>query len=997
MRYNAFLSYSHATDGKLAPALQIALHRLAKPLFKLRALSVFRDKTNLSANSALWPSIENALSESEYFLFLASPEAAKSSWVQKEVGWWLKHRSAEKLFVLVTDGEIVWDEAEGDFDWKQTTALPEILRRQFVAEPHWVDLRWVRDAENLSLLHSRFHANVLDVAAPLHGKPKDELDGEDVREARNVKRLTRWTVGTLSALTIGLGLTTFFAVKQKHIAISRELTTTATIQLNIDPAQSMQLALDAVNAAPTEQAELILRKSLSLNHTRVVLGGRNFPVSAVKVSTDGKQAITLSDHDKLGIWDTTTGDLLHKLEKKYVSFYGSAFDSAGKVLVVADDLNTKTKQILDAHTGKSLVELQSTPTSIVNFAEFSPDGRSVAMTIRAVRVINPDGTAAFKELSKANYSTGIWDTRSGEKLSEIQEQGRPNYTFSPNGKLLITTKDNVSNSARIWDVRTGKLLTQLPESKSAVYSAAFSPDSSLVVTASPDKTARICDARTGKVLTKLQEHTGKVISAVFSPDSTRVVTTSTDKTALVWNTQSGKRQTKLQGHTGDVLSAEFSSDGRLVVTASNDGTSRIWDAHSGESLLELRGDKGSARSATFSPDCKFVITIGYYNTARIWDISHVHRRVELHGHKEEVWSTAFNSNGSQVITASVDGTARVWDIHSGKSLVELQGHTYTSLMPCAIFSPDGRLLVTAGKDNTASIWNTRSNKRLTVLRGHTGSVTGAAFSRDGGLVVTVSNYEKTARVWNVQTGKQKIKLGPYERHISSAAFSPNAQLVATAGDSTTRIWDIHSGKCRAELKVSEVTITSNATFSPDGKLVATATFPNPYIWDSQSGKRLVEFEELKDFIRIMTFSPDSKKVIVAGHGGTAFIYDARTGKRQTELRGHKSHVLSADFSPDSRLVVTTGYDKTTRIWDSRSGQSLLVLRGGGMSAAFSPDGKSIITANGDSARIYPCDVGGSVDDLVKLARQRAIRPLPPTAWNRFQYMVRDMLEKTQNP
>ena len=31
MRYDAFLSYSHAADGKLAPALQRALHRFAKP------------------------------------------------------------------------------------------------------------------------------------------------------------------------------------------------------------------------------------------------------------------------------------------------------------------------------------------------------------------------------------------------------------------------------------------------------------------------------------------------------------------------------------------------------------------------------------------------------------------------------------------------------------------------------------------------------------------------------------------------------------------------------------------------------------------------------------------------------------------------------------------------------------------------------------------------------------------------------------------------------
>ena len=49
MRYKAFLSYSHAADGKLAPALQSALQRFARPWYQLRAMRVFRDKTSLAA------------------------------------------------------------------------------------------------------------------------------------------------------------------------------------------------------------------------------------------------------------------------------------------------------------------------------------------------------------------------------------------------------------------------------------------------------------------------------------------------------------------------------------------------------------------------------------------------------------------------------------------------------------------------------------------------------------------------------------------------------------------------------------------------------------------------------------------------------------------------------------------------------------------------------------------------------------------------------------
>ena len=54
MKYDAFISYSHAADGALAPALQRGLHRLAKPWYALRALRVYRDETNLAADPGMW-------------------------------------------------------------------------------------------------------------------------------------------------------------------------------------------------------------------------------------------------------------------------------------------------------------------------------------------------------------------------------------------------------------------------------------------------------------------------------------------------------------------------------------------------------------------------------------------------------------------------------------------------------------------------------------------------------------------------------------------------------------------------------------------------------------------------------------------------------------------------------------------------------------------------------------------------------------------------------
>ena len=83
--YDAFISYSHAADGQLAPRLQAALQRFAKPWWRRRALRVFRDETALSASTGLRSSIEEALEQSRFFVLLASPDSAKSEWVSREI------------------------------------------------------------------------------------------------------------------------------------------------------------------------------------------------------------------------------------------------------------------------------------------------------------------------------------------------------------------------------------------------------------------------------------------------------------------------------------------------------------------------------------------------------------------------------------------------------------------------------------------------------------------------------------------------------------------------------------------------------------------------------------------------------------------------------------------------------------------------------------------------------------------------------------------------
>ena len=251
--YAAFISYSRAVDGKLAPALQRGLQRFAKPWYRLRALRVFRDDASLSANPDLWGSIRDSLDRSAYFILLASPESAASQWVAKEVEYWLEHRGTEQLLIVLTAGELLWDGE--NVDWSTTTSLPRALGEVFSEEPRYVDLRWARRDAQVAPRDVRFRNAVADLAAPLHGRSKDDLLGEDVRQHRRALRLA-WTAGALlAALAIAASGAATLALQQRdrarteaRTALSRQLAAESTSQL----------------AGPTQIAPLLALESYRL-------------------------------------------------------------------------------------------------------------------------------------------------------------------------------------------------------------------------------------------------------------------------------------------------------------------------------------------------------------------------------------------------------------------------------------------------------------------------------------------------------------------------------------------------------------------------------------------------------------------------------------------------------------------------------------------------------------------------------------------------------------
>jgi len=99
----------------------------------------------------------------------------------------------------------------------------------------------------------------------------------------------------------------------------------------------------------------------------------------------------------------------------------------------------------------------------------------------------------------------------------------------------------------------------------------------------------------------------------------------------------------------------------------------------------------------------------------------------------------------------------------------------------------------------------------------------------------------------------------------------------------------------------------------------------------------------------------------ASSDGTARLWEAATGKAVGQPMRHNGGVSSAAFSLDGRWVVTASWDGTARVWEAAAEKPVgqpLRHEGAVNSAAFSADGNWVVTASADhTARIWETITG----------------------------------------
>lgn len=996
MQYKAFISYSQATDSQLAPVLQSALQGFAKPFYRLRALRIFRDKTGLSLTPELWPAIEQAIGESEYFILLASPEAAASPWVRLEVEEWLKLNggSVEKFLVVLTGGEIAWDAAVGDFDWERTNALPRNLEGMFRSLPLYSDLRWARGANDLSLRHPQFLDDVGSIGAKLHGKPKDVMIGKDVRQHHVFKAAAGVTILLLFLLSIAALVAAYSANVQRRVAeqqtvIANEQRAEAERQKNEAQRQrdeadtQRRLAVQAANSEKTaREGEAEQRKTaeLATENEKVARGQAEERRIQAEKSAENERAARKDAETQTKRANEAFRTLLIESGRQestnHNPFQAATYLSKAYKMFPPDEDPVKTSSIrfllgLSMRSVDSLRYSKSYPEDI-NSVKFSPVGDRIAIAC-ADNTPNTDNTARVLEVKTGEETIG----------AVIHKYDVNTAEFSFDGRLLVTSSDD--NFAKVRDLKTGDEISF--EHRTDVKSAVFSPDATKVATVDADDKAAIWDVEkswglkttkpgdliaTKKILTAVNKDE-YVYSVAFSPDLRRIVIVGYEGRVLVWDIKKNEvvgslehqgKVNSLWEYRGKVNSAKFSPDGGKLVTTGIDKTAQVLDLTTGKPVT-LR-HQYDVVAAEFSPDGKRIVTISSDKKAYVWNVETATIVSSLQ-HEDDIKSARFSPNGERIVTASEDKTAKVWDVETGKILASMQ---HSGFVKSAEFSPDGKQIVTASHDKKVKLWNVETEMLATVP--HRGHVISARFSIDGTRVVTASE-DKTAKVLDMKT--RLITTLKHDRTVWTAEFSPDGEKVVTSSGKAARVWDVKTEKVIHTVPHSDT--CWSAEFSPDGTQIVTASRDGTAKVMDLKTERIISFPHGRD-VNTAKFSPDGKRIVTANGDassteGTAKVWDVKkiwdeeTWDRGTEWQvkpedvvatvEHKGGVISARFSPDGERIATASFDWTAKVYNLKTEKTFTIPHQQlVITTEFSPDGKRVVTASNDrTASIWNVD------------------------------------------
>ena len=872
--YHAFISYSHAVDGALAPALQHGLQRFAKPWYRARALRVFRDEASLSANPGLWSSIEHALDSSLYFILLGSPAAASSPWVAREAAHWRATKPIENLVIGLTEGELVWDDDAGDFDWERQIALPDTLHGVFREEPRFIDLRWAHASEHLSLSDARFRDAVAEFAAPLHGVPKDVLAGEEVRQHRRTVTTARAAAIALACLTLASIVFGIFAVlqrnearRQRDTATARSLSAGASANLDTRIDLAALLSLEAYRAKPSSETrggltrvlqrsehivglfhadQPVERIAFSLDRTKLAVAGtRNVTLLNLERERDvdavlpvgGAKSIALSADDTMlavggpraiSLWRLDGTPAISRRipvrEAKALSFFGGGQELRLRVV------GRSALSVFDARSGNRLWSRSVGPD--VSAASFSPDGETVAAGgSNELQIVGTERDAPIRRIGVSLPLRAVAFSHDGRTVAGIDVAGE---------------------FATVWKVATRDVLHRIPVT-GAAHSVAFTPDGRLAL-GMADGSVELQPIGASRPRQVLDGPTERVFDIAF-PAGGPLATAGEQGIVVLWDPSTSALQ-RTMFHLDPISDIDFANGANdLAAGGLLDEVVTVW---------RFAGDRASRRARrAVSADAVAIDSRGERlvvagRGVSLYEVDGRSRQLQRPGAGDRVRALALSSR--DIVAWGLPGRVALWDASVARRLepLRVQG------TPVSLDFSDTGLLAVAGT-NGVTLWDLLQ-QRLVAEPVQDVEVQAVAIARSGDVLAYASAGRVT--LWDLRNDRMRFSIAMPENVSLALALSPDEGTLAvgTSGSADQLLLiDTDSGRMLGGALTVPGGPVMGLDFSPDGTTLATGTQGGELtLWDAVLWSDVAAMKKRLCEVAGRSLTPEEWRELVAG-------------------------------------------------------------------------------------------------------------------------------------